>query len=163
MHSPLALARAGYLEDSRTGKATCVSSSSSRDDMRDLFVYGTLKRGFAAHRRYCGDAIFVTRGAVLGRLHLHQHGYPVLAPAPSMLVSSPDWRWIEGEILRFRDPARSLRRIDAYEGVIPGIHGPYCREQVAVRAAGVRLAWAYVAASIQWVAGLPEHPACWWP
>jgi gamma-glutamylcyclotransferase (GGCT)/AIG2-like uncharacterized protein YtfP len=135
----------------------------TEDGTHDLFVYGTLKRGLSAHRRYCGDAIFVATGAVLGRLHLHPHGYPVLAVAPSMLVSRADWRWVEGEILRFRDSARSLARIDAYEGVIAAVPGPYRRVRVAVRAAGVRFAWTYAAASPHRAAELPVHPRTSWP
>ena len=137
--------------------------SSAKNEAQDLFVYGTLKRGFAAHRRYCGDAVFVAPGAVRGRLHLHPDGYPVLALAPSMLASGPDWRWIQGEILRFRDPARTLARIDAYEGVVAGVSGPYRRLRVAVRAAGVRFAWIYAAASPVRAAELPVHPASSWP
>jgi gamma-glutamylcyclotransferase (GGCT)/AIG2-like uncharacterized protein YtfP len=131
--------------------------------LRDLFVYGTLKRGFTAHRRYCNDAIFVASAAVRGRLHLHPDGYPVLALAPSMLAVGADWRWIEGEILRFRHPGRSLERIDAYEGVIRGLGGPYRRVRVPVRAAGVRFAWAYAASSPLWAAELPIHPRSSWP
>lgn len=129
----------------------------------DLFVYGTLKRGSAAHRRCCGDAIFVATGAVLGRLHLHPDGYPVLVLPPSTLVAGRDWRWIRGEILRLRDAARSLARIDAYEGVVAGGSGPYRRLPVFVRAVGVRFAWTYAAASPLEVARLPVHPSETWP
>lgn len=128
-----------------------------------LFVYGTLKRGFSAHRRFCGNAVFVTRAAVRGRLHLHPHGYPVLALPPSALVASPDWGWVEGEILRLRHPGQSLARIDAYEGVIAGVPGQYRRLTVPVRAAGVRLAWTYAAASSRDVQALPILPAGSWP
>jgi len=128
-----------------------------------LFVYGTLKRGFSAHRRFCGNAVFVTRAAARGRLHLHPHGYPVLALPPSALVASPDWGWVEGEILRLRDPDRSLARIDAYEGVTAAVPGQYRRLPVPVRAAGVRLAWTYAAASTRDVLALPILPAGSWP
>ena len=128
-----------------------------------LFVYGTLKRGFPAHRRFCGNAVFVTRAAVRGRLHLHPHGYPVLALPPSALVASPDWGWVEGEILRLRDPGRSLARIDAYEGVTAGVPGLYRRLRVPVRAAGVGLAWTYAAASTRDILALPILPAGSWP
>lgn len=138
-------------------------SAATHGDSGELFVYGTLKRGFTAHRRYCGDAVFVTSGAVLGRLHVHAHGYPVLVLPPSTLAASPQWRWIEGEILRFRHPRSSLARIDLYEGVIAGLPGLYQRVRVAVRATGVRFAWTYAAASPRRVADLPVHPGCSWP
>lgn len=128
-----------------------------------LFVYGTLKRGFPAHRRFCGDAAFVTKAAVRGRLHLHPHGYPVLALPASALVASPDWGWIEGEILRLRDSGRSLARIDAYEGVVAGVPGQYRRLRVPVRATGVRFAWTYAAVSLRAVAPLPVLAARSWP
>jgi gamma-glutamylcyclotransferase (GGCT)/AIG2-like uncharacterized protein YtfP len=157
-------ARRGYLEDSCAGKATFVRPTSQTLARLDLlFVYGTLQRGFAAHHRLCGNAIFVTTAAVRGRLHLHPHGYPVLALPASSLAASRDWRWIRGEILRLRDPARALARIDAYEGVIAGVPGLYRRVRVAVRGAGVRLAWTYAAASPREVAQLPAHPADAWP
>ena len=130
---------------------------------QDLFVYGTLKRGQPAHRRYCGDAVFITSGAVRGRLHRHPDGYPVLVLAPSMLVTGPDWQWIRGELFRLRDPARNLARIDAYEGVIAGTPGSYHRVRVAVRAAGVRFAWIYAAASPLRAAELAVHPESAWP
>jgi gamma-glutamylcyclotransferase (GGCT)/AIG2-like uncharacterized protein YtfP len=138
-----------------------IHTTHARLDM--LFVYGTLKRGFPAHRRFCGDAVFVTRAAVRGRLHLHPHGYPVLALPASTLVAGLDWGWVEGEILRLRDPGRSLARIDAYEGVVPGVPGHYRRLPVPVRAAGVRFAWTYAAASTRAVAPLPVLPAGSWP
>lgn len=128
-----------------------------------LFVYGTLKRGFPAHRRFCGDAVFVTRAAVRGRLHLHPHGYPVLALPSSTLVASPDWGWVEGEVVRLRDPGRSLARIDAYEGVVAGVTGQYRRLRVPVRAAGVRFAWTYAADSPRAVAPLPVLATGSWP
>jgi len=152
-----------YLEDSRPGKATSVKSIAQSTEMGDLFAYGTLKRGFTAHRRYCGDAVFVAKAAVRGRLHVHPHGYPVLVLAPSTLSTGEDWRWIEGEILRLRNPAWTLARIDAYEGVIPGICGSYLRVRVPVRAPGVRVAWAYAARTADRAAHLPVHPSPCWP
>ena len=69
------IAAAGYLESVRSGKATGVTEP--RGPL-DLFVYGTLKRGQAAHRHYCRDAQILGEARVTGVLRLHDDGYPVL-------------------------------------------------------------------------------------
>jgi len=87
----------------------------------------------------------------------------VLVLPPSTLVASREWGWVEGEILRLDNAARSLARIDEYEGIVAGVSGQYRRVRVPVRAAGVRAAWTYAAASARDMAELPVHPRPSWP
>ena len=54
------------------------SSDGDPGSMLQLFVYGTLKRGFWNHARYCRDVLAVTDAVVRGRLLETSSGIPVL-------------------------------------------------------------------------------------
>ena len=43
-----------------------------------MFVYGTLKRGFDNHRRFCEGVLSVEEGWLRGRLYQLPAGYPAL-------------------------------------------------------------------------------------
>lgn len=151
----------------------------------DLFVYGTLQRGFAAHRRLCGAAVYLGAAEVVGSLRLHPHGYPVLVVPPSLIVGRTsgdleldarragtaarvtpgalgEWRWIRGEILRFHRP-RDVRPIDQYEGPEPGAAATYERVLVPLRSPSARVAWTFAAAFPERAAALPLHSGHAWP
>ena len=51
-----------------------------------LFVYGTLKRGFPAHARWCAGAE-VSPASCRGQLLLHEDGYPVLVIEPDDILA----------------------------------------------------------------------------
>jgi len=138
-----------------------------------LFVYGSLRCGHRAHRRYCRSLAAVIPATAWGRCRQLASGYPILHLPPRAILAaagpSPerdaelaaqiavppawdrrppgDWRPIAGELLLLTDPGRALPAIDRYEGCHPGSRGPYRRVLTAVAtAAGPRLAWAYCAA-----------------
>lgn len=52
-----------------------------------LFVYGTLKRGFPAHERWCGKATAANPARCPGSLFLHPDGYPVLVVRPESVLA----------------------------------------------------------------------------
>jgi gamma-glutamylcyclotransferase (GGCT)/AIG2-like uncharacterized protein YtfP len=95
----------------------------------NLFVYGTLRRGFAnepaapLHR----SGQFLGRGKVRGRLYLIAN-YPGLVPA------ADGDRWVHGELYHLDSPETILDKLDKYEGCGPADPHPhqYRRETVPV-------------------------------
>ena len=107
-----------------------------------LFVYGTLKRGFHNHR-FCAQARDIQPAWTWGRLYHLRAGYPALeVPDPLILAhgsdrplhdarlqtKSPpfpagkpdgDWDWIGGELVTLADADRDLPPIDRLEGFRP--------------------------------------------
>ncbi len=73
-----------------------------------VFVYGTLRRGFANHDRFCFDVLEVVPAWTTGRLYDLPYGFPAMVPAD-------DGRVI-GELLTFPDPVVALHRLDRLEG-----------------------------------------------
>ena len=121
-----------------------------------LFVYGTLKRGYWNHQRFCAQARSIEPAVVWGRLyHLHA-GFPALEVPEGLIlvrgtadplvdarrqqeIGTPrfgrptgDWDLISGELVTFTDPQRDLPPIDRLEGFRPGGHSMYQRVMVAV-------------------------------
>lgn len=88
-----------------------------------VFVYGTLRRGFPNHDRFCFDVLEVVPAWAPGRLYALPYGFPAMIPAA-------DGRVI-GEILTFPDPA-ALRRLDHLEGFRPD--GPRHYDRIVVEA-----------------------------
>ena len=135
-----------------------------------LFVYGTLKRGYWNHDRFCGHAVAIEEATVRGRLYKLQSGIPVLkVPDESILAvgtvsasadvatqervalptnapTSGEWPMIRGELLAFIDPIRDLPPIDRLESYRPGQFSLYRRVLVPVVSAteGIIAAWSYV-------------------
>ncbi|MCA9402377.1 MAG: gamma-glutamylcyclotransferase [Candidatus Omnitrophica bacterium] len=134
-----------------------------------LFVYGTLKRGYANHQGFCANARHIEEGATWGRLYHLPAGYPALETAGELIIargtgdpkadartqhtanglkfSRPDGDWdlVRGELITFPDPARDLPPIDGLEDFRPDGSGLYQRVLVPVRCgATVLAAWTYV-------------------
>nr|WP_245590252.1 gamma-glutamylcyclotransferase [Desulfobulbus elongatus] len=114
-----------------------------------LFVYGTLKRGYWNHQRFCAQTRSIEPAVVWGRLyHLHA-GFPALDVPEGLILArgtadpladarrqqeigtprfgcpTGDWDLIHGELVTFTDPQRDLPPIDRLEGFRPGGHSMY--------------------------------------
>jgi gamma-glutamylcyclotransferase (GGCT)/AIG2-like uncharacterized protein YtfP len=133
-----------------------------------LFVYGTLKRGYWNHQRFCAQARSIEPAVVWGRLyHLHA-GFPALEVPEGLILSqgtadpladarrqqeigtprfgrpTGDWNLIHGELVTFTDPQRDLPPIDRLEGFRPGGHSMYQRVMVTVLRGRTSIpAWTY--------------------
>jgi gamma-glutamylcyclotransferase (GGCT)/AIG2-like uncharacterized protein YtfP len=96
-----------------------------------LFVYGTLKRGSAAHDRWCSGAER-SAASCRGRLFVHDEGYPVLVldPRDILAVGTSDASHDAALARRMQEPgprssvaaqaAPVLRREDAAPGDVGG-------------------------------------------
>jgi gamma-glutamylcyclotransferase (GGCT)/AIG2-like uncharacterized protein YtfP len=147
-------------------------SSFMETPMITLFVYGTLKRGGSNHAAYCGNAVGIKPGRVLGRLWMLPAGFPILEVPRGLrlaegssdyvsdaLLSGPyraavwpptpelPMRWIEGELMTFLEPRQTLHEMDELESYSPGRPSLYARALVAVHAhdGSWLSAWCYVA------------------
>ncbi len=133
------------------------ASAGGQRPLLQLFVYGTLKRGFDNHRRFCPDVVSAAEAEIEGRIYELSAGYPGLViPRDAILAhgtADPSrdlqiqmglerdagealagdagprlgWGRVAGEILRFDDVARHLPAIDRLEGFRPGRGGVYER------------------------------------
>lgn len=140
-----------------------------------LFVYGTLKRGFANHGRFCRNAIDIRPASIWGRLYQLPAGYPALVIPESAILAhgtadpladvatqahfissffstvahyrpSGDWDLIQGELITLPDPLRDLPPIDRLEGFHPGFVSFYHRVLALIQLPdATSLAWLYVA------------------
>jgi gamma-glutamylcyclotransferase (GGCT)/AIG2-like uncharacterized protein YtfP len=143
-----------------------------------LFVYGTLKRGFWNHDRFCRNAIDIRSASTWGRLYQLPAGYPALEIPESAILAhgtanpfadaatqarftdtiystavqhrpSGNWDQIYGELITFPDPLRDLPPIDRLEGFRPGMESLYRRELVWVQTqSGAAIAWLYSAGNV---------------
>ncbi|WP_018873660.1 gamma-glutamylcyclotransferase [Thioalkalivibrio sp. ALJ16] len=140
----------------------------------DLFVYGTLKRGCANHRAFCARALRVRTATIAGSLYDLPVGYPaVQIPDRSILLRAgqdpardagrqrrfrglappaPEAAQgrVHGEWIRLPDPARTLPRVDALEGVRPDGRGEYRRALVP--------AWTEEGPAALWIYWMPRLP-----
>lgn len=153
------------------------TDNDNRDSVITLFVYGTLKKGFPNHDRYCRNAIAIQPATVWGRLY-DLGAYPALeVPKTSILAhgtadpradaatqarlnahmpqhaanTSPlgDWDRIHGELITLPDPAKNLPPIDRLEGFRPGLESFYLRELVWVCClSAAQTAWLYTAGCV---------------
>ncbi len=160
----------------------------SVDTVISVFVYGTLKRGFANHDRFCRNAIDIQPATVWGRLY-DLGAYPALevpdesilahgttdpladaaiqarhaAQMPACASNTPpagDWDPIHGELMTFPDPARNLPPLDYLEGFRPGRSSMYQRVLVPTRGDFPTIpAWVYVMSSP--VCGEPVGCGAW--
>lgn len=64
-----------------------------------LFAYGSLKRGFPAHDRFCRGVLDVREAFVWGRLYLHGSGYPLLHVPPRSILAESRADPLEDEAL----------------------------------------------------------------
>ena len=81
------------------------------DEVRHIFVYGTLLRGGRNHGRLCGDALTIEPACTTGRLYDLPAGFPAMVEAPDGTVS--------GEALTFADIEAALAGLDFLEGYRP--------------------------------------------
>ncbi|MGB3683192.1 MAG: gamma-glutamylcyclotransferase [Rubrobacteraceae bacterium] len=135
--------------------------------MLKLFVYGTLKRGFANHDRFCAGALDVEEASTRGNVYDLPFGFPALVvppesvralgttdytldaaeqrrlDAPGRLPDSDEAR-AYGEVFTFEDPEYRLPGLDHLEGYTPGGRSLYRRVLLPVETStGSILAWAY--------------------
>lgn len=150
------------------------TDNDNREPVITLFVYGTLKKGFSNHDRYCRNAIAIQPATVWGRLY-DLGAYPTLeVPETSILAhgtadpradaatqarlnahmpqhaanTSPlgDWDRIHGECITLPNPEQNLPPIDYLEGFRPGKDSLYRRVLVPVQTpGGIIPIWLYIA------------------
>jgi gamma-glutamylcyclotransferase (GGCT)/AIG2-like uncharacterized protein YtfP len=76
-----------------------------------LFVYGTLKRGFVNHERFCASAIQIRTAQIRGRLFETPWGHPVVELSTHEVLvhgsADPEWDW---------SCQRALAKVPASEG-----------------------------------------------
>ena len=139
--------------------------------MLRLFVYGTLKRGFRNHDRFCAIAEKIEPAMVWGRLYHLSAGYPALEVPESIVLAQGtndplfdaqiqanirfkmrgrpfgDWNLVHGEMVTFTDPLKDLPPIDRLEGFRPSGHSMYQRVLVTTAAKDhtpVMPVWLYI-------------------
>jgi gamma-glutamylcyclotransferase (GGCT)/AIG2-like uncharacterized protein YtfP len=134
-----------------------------------LFVYGTLMRGQANHRRFCTGALSIRPATVRATLYHLPAGYPAITVDPREVLArgSADIvrdltidlgeqeevdeaaagsqnGLVHGEVIRFDDGVARLAAIDRLEGFRPG-GGLYDRVLVRAYVEGAALpVWTYV-------------------
>jgi len=135
-----------------------------------LFVYGTLKRGFWNHDRFCTRAISIKPATTWGRLYHLPAGFPALEVPETCILAhgtadpitdartqnstelsgnamtrpEGDWDLVHGELMTFANPAFDLPPIDRLEGFNPNCHSMYQRVLVAVSSENqIRSVWLY--------------------
>lgn len=112
-----------------------------------LFVYGTLLRGDTGptgrtqRERLSAESRFRGNGTTEGCLY-------DLGRYPGMVVPAAPGETVHGEVLELTSPARTLRWLDVYEGIIPGRHrhNEYERLRIGVMLEDTSRVqpWAYV-------------------
>ena len=142
----------------------------NNDNHLRLFVYGTLKRGFWNHDRFCTRVTSIEPAATWGRLYQLPAGFPALeVPESSILAtgtSDPladsrtqdtiqlpenamtrpegDWDLAHGELMTFANPGFDLPPIDRLEAFDPNGRCVYTRVLVAVETNDlIRPVWLY--------------------
>lgn len=133
-----------------------------------LFVYGTLRRGYQNHQRFCSQTLSIEPAVVWGRLYHLQAGFPALEVSEASILAwgtdnpladahrqqemdrpifvrpSGDWDLINGEIITFSNPQTDIPPIDQLEGFGPNRQSMYQRVMVAARCCNASTAvWIY--------------------
>ena len=93
----------------------------------NLFVYGTLRRGFPNQfaRLLAEQETWLGRARMPGRLYRFDR-------YPGMTLSSAPEEWVTGEVFCLQDPARTLTILDDYEQCGP--NNPLPHEYLRVTA-----------------------------
>jgi gamma-glutamylcyclotransferase (GGCT)/AIG2-like uncharacterized protein YtfP len=108
-----------------------------------LFVYGTLMRGFdhPMARLLSANADFVGEARCCGRLYLVKH-------YPGLVLSDDPADVVFGELYRLRAREEMLREFDMYEACGEGFKPPteYVRQmlKVTLDGGGANEAWTYI-------------------
>lgn len=136
-----------------------------------LFVYGTLKRGFWNHVRYCGSAQSVEESTTRGRLYELPSGIPALeVPRTGILrtgtsdlasdialadlsftkaraLGAEPWQQIQGELITLGRSVETLAMLDRLECFDPDGDSLYVRALVGVTCSDGQVvpAWCYIA------------------
>jgi gamma-glutamylcyclotransferase (GGCT)/AIG2-like uncharacterized protein YtfP len=108
----------------------------------NLFVYGTLMRGFdhPVAQLLSRSADFIGEARCRGRLYLVTH-------YPALVLSDDPAEIVFGELFRLRAPQELLREFDMYEACGEGFAEPteYIRQMLSVTLEdGTAEAWTYV-------------------
>jgi gamma-glutamylcyclotransferase (GGCT)/AIG2-like uncharacterized protein YtfP len=109
--------------------------------MLKVFVYGTLKPGYANYQAYCGDRTVSSQPArVRGQLFDLSVGYPAM-------IRGEDW--VKGYVLSFVDDETlaGLDKLEDYQGDRPMHENLYQREWVTIFSHEGRFqefAWTYI-------------------
>lgn len=142
----------------------------NNDNHLRLFVYGTLKKGFWNHDRFCTRVTSIEPATTWGRLYQLPAGFPALeVPESSILAtgtSDPladsrtqdtiqlpenamtrpegDWDLVHGELMTFANPGFDLPPIDRLEAFDPNGRCVYTRVLVEVETNDlIRPVWLY--------------------
>jgi gamma-glutamylcyclotransferase (GGCT)/AIG2-like uncharacterized protein YtfP len=142
----------------------------NNDNHLQLFVYGTLKKGFWNFDRFCTRAISIEPATTWGRLYQLPAGFPALeVPESSILATGTtdpladtrtqsaielpengmtrpegDWDLVHGELMTFANPGFDLPPIDRLEAFDPNGRCVYTRVLVAVETSDlIRPVWLY--------------------
>lgn len=142
----------------------------NNDNHLRLFVYGTLKKGFWNHDRFCTRAISIEPATTWGRLYQLPAGFPALeVPESSILATGTadpladtrtqntielpenamtrpegDWDLVHGELMTFANPGFDLPPIDRLEAFNPNGRCIYKRVLVMVSSKNkIRPVWLY--------------------
>lgn len=163
-------------------------SNQKENPLFRLFVYGTLKRGYWNHERFCRDAVSIEEATVRGRLYAPPSGIPMLevpdedvvamgspdpvadarrqasTTIPGMGVCETGWGSIRGEIVTFANPTACVPRIDRLEGFTPAGRSLYVRVLIPARDPVGTLVpvWCYVAPDYL-LGGAVRIPGDSWP
>ena len=162
------------MRDQEPPKKHTTPNDTSTTPTITLFVYGTLKRGYWNHDRFCHNAIDIQPATTLGRLYELPAGYPALEVPESAILAhgtadpladaatqarltahvpqhaanrppSGDWDLVHGELITFPDPLHDLPLIDSLEGFRPREYSMYQRVLVTASAKCCAiLAWLFV-------------------
>ena len=137
-------------------------------EVTQIAVYGTLKRGYSNHLKFCRDAVKIEPIMLCGKLYDLPAGFPALqVPEESILARRSDsiitdaqtqqeiskgklefrihdgWNQVFGELVTFGDPEVEMRATDRLEGVAVGFYDrvlvPAQKEDDTVIAA-----WVYI-------------------
>ena len=117
------------------------------DQVKHLFVYGTLMRGQANHDHFCADALTIEPAVTTGRLYHLPMGFPALVEAEDGQVF--------GEAMTFPKFAATLAALDHLEGHCPDqpAHSLYLRRvrPISLLKSGLTVpAYCYI-----WHGGMP--------
>jgi len=142
----------------------------NNDNHLQLFVYGTLKKGFWNFDRFCTRAISIELATTWGRLYHLPAGFPALeVPESSIMATGTadpladtqtqntiqlpknainrpegDWDLVHGELMTFANPGFDLPPIDRLEAFDPNGRCVYTRVLVAVESNDlIRPIWLY--------------------
>lgn len=135
-----------------------------------IFVYGTLKRGYWNHDRFCSQAVSIEPATTWGRLYHLPAGFPALEipdgcilahgttdpltdtqiqnnielPVNAMQRPDGDWDLIHGELMTFNEPGINLPPIDRLEGFNPHGRSMYDRVLSVVKSkSSLHTCWIY--------------------